>query len=539
MKKNPGVIVPGFLCFIDEGRMFEKKSIFLILITFFTVTSFCAEHSENYLQDLPTEILATIAGKLQHADWLTMRLVKKDLACRFFPWHFQIVAGKKVKLDNVSSLNEWQYALYNEIIQAFCLSRNIGFGNIALDLSANFSCTCHHNLLENILHFCAEHEIPLNALELSDNRIQDLNVRWHTLKSIRRLDLSYNKISDGLLDVICHEMTQLETLLLDDVHITHLPESIELLKNLHILDCQHNDIKQLPKSFANLQALKILRLSCNPNLSEQAFDMIGNECSKLEDLELPSVGYISASIKNLTKLQKLRLGYKYEWDPDGFSPGIVTTEMLDVIGNSLPQLKKLEIVGNPIFPESMANLKNVKSLHVHYAGQLSREVLASIALRLPHLERLNFSCISQLAYPFPPECKQMKRLKKLVLSRSLLPNVVRSEHIDWICQVFSQLEELNLQSSKIRSLPKSIRHLTSLHTLNLWGCKMLPRRLYPVCRKLPHLQHLNIRNCELQNIPQEIGNLSNLKTLRLGYNPLSYATILRIKQQLPKTALYR
>ena len=76
------------------------------------------------------------------------------------------------------------------------------------------------------------------------------------------------------------------------------------------------------------------------------------------------------------------------------------------------------------------------------------------------------------------------------------------------------LKKLNLQGSRIKSLPKSFGELGNLEYLNLSSCKelsMLPNAF----GSLKHLKKLDLRYSGIKNLPESFGELSNLEDLDL------------------------
>jgi len=189
----------------------------------------------------------------------------------------------------------------------------------------------------------------------------------------------------------------------------------------------------------------------------------------LERLKIRGKGlnYIPEEIGQLTQLQRLNIDH---------------TESLITIPNSighLSQLKKLSINGTSIskLPDSI--------------GQLQE------------LEELNVKINRQLRY-FPSSIGTLKALKKLVIKGlydkySATPNTIPVVFPDEI-GLLSNLEELNLDSNNLKTLPVSIGQLKKLTELSL-----------------------DYNN--FQEIPNGIFQLSNLQELNLYSSPISYIPI--------------
>ncbi len=115
---------------------------------------------------------------------------------------------------------------------------------------------------------------------------QDYAEKLPSLSSIRRLDLSYCRLSS--LPESIAKVSNLEFLDCHRNQLSSLPESIGKLANLKHLDCSENQIVSLPKSMEELVNLRFLDCSNNqivflPNyiFKIKQLNYIGNPLSEV------------------------------------------------------------------------------------------------------------------------------------------------------------------------------------------------------------------------------------------------------------------
>ena len=109
-------------------------------------------------------------------------------------------------------------------------------------------------------------------------------------RNLTRLDLSYNKLklSDTNLMKMFQPLSKLKTLILQDMHMHHIPDNLgEIFPDLEYLDLSNNKIKTWNRPFANFTKLKNLYLN-------------GNKISTIHDTSFPT-SWMTAygTLKNL------------------------------------------------------------------------------------------------------------------------------------------------------------------------------------------------------------------------------------------------
>jgi Leucine-rich repeat (LRR) protein len=192
--------------------------------------------------------------------------------------------------------------------------------------------------------------------------------------------------------------------------LEELPEIIEIMENLKVLNLDETSIKELPSSLHHLVGLQKLSLrNCTKLKTIPSF--IGN-LSELLELDLTGCASLETFPSSLFKLKLTKLDLK------GCSMLGTFPEIPNDIGR-LSSLTELSLQGSSIvnLPESMANLSSLESLDL-------------------------------------TDCKRLE----------CVPNNIGR---------WSSLTKLSLQGSSIANLPESMAHLSSLKSLNLSACKLL------------------------------------------------------------------
>ncbi|MEM7182644.1 MAG: leucine-rich repeat domain-containing protein, partial [Spirochaetota bacterium] len=87
----------------------------------------------------------------------------------------------------------------------------------------------------------------------------------------------------------------------------------------------------------------------------------------------------------------------------------------------------------------------------------------------------------------------------------------------WICQLTS-LSELNLSNNQVKTLPDSIDKLQELENLQISNNSLY--QLPAALGKLQNLETLNLANNRLQLLPNSITKLENLRNVNISYNLL-------------------
>ena len=173
------------------------------------------------------------------------RRCRKIVICDCELWSIPPTIGKMSSLHELEIKNTYLHKLPDSVGNLFVLRH--------LDLSNNF--------LEDLPESMGK-LLRLELLDLSSNPLPPALPDWvGNLKNLIVLRLSHTRLhtlSSTLVTLYC-----LEELCLNDNYLTHLPEKISGLEVLHSLFIARNTLRELPKDFGKLPALKFLDATGN------------------------------------------------------------------------------------------------------------------------------------------------------------------------------------------------------------------------------------------------------------------------------------
>src|SRR5262245_25550420 len=166
------------------------------------------------------------------------------------------------------------------------------------------------------------------------------------------------------------------------------------------------------------------------------------------------------------------------------------------VSERLPQLEILDVSQNPIvrLADQPALVLDWR-LWVRHGRRLNKQLIAGLKFR--HEDGLSATQLRVLS-----ECTQLKVLELYECRLTLLPGVVTALH---------DLQDLDVSSNALTSLPSSLAAVTRLESLKMYGNRF--RRIPSVVFELPGLQVLNAGDIALERIPPEIEQLSSLEQL--------------------------
>jgi len=291
----------------------------------------------------------------------------------------------------------------------------------------------------------------------------------------------------------------LDTLDISSNKFSKLPDALGELTRLTHLNCEYNGIRQLPQTFSNLHALKILVLSDNPALNwmPEYDNFPGLVRLHIRNLQLPA---ITPSIGTLQQLQEFEMRDNSHLKSIPQEIGqLVNLTRLDLFGNKFKNL-----------PPTIGNLKNLKVLDLR-SNCLSIETLPAQLGNLVGLDKIFFS--NNKLGNIPQEIISMTGLKVLDMSNNELHDIPEQ------LASLVNLTKLNLSGNAIKRLPPSLSALQKLEILDIKNNEMakLPEELYV----LTSLKKIDISHNMLTELPWEYGRLENtLKIFDVQYNPL-------------------
>ncbi len=190
----------------------------------------------------------------------------------------------------------------------------------------------------------------ISALNLSNCGIKTISDSIEILKNLEMLDLTYNKLSK-IPDSISR-LFKLKNLFLSDNRLETLPDAIGNLLELNQLTLDHNLLKKIPETMKNLHQLE--RLSIWGNSLQSLPESIG-ELGLLKSLGLSfnELTLIPESILDLIALDTLDL----------------SNNKLNALPNALDRLESLQVLwinNNNIkaIPESILSLPNLQEIYL-------------------------------------------------------------------------------------------------------------------------------------------------------------------------------
>jgi len=213
----------------------------------------------------------------------------------------------------------------------------------------------------------------LSTLYLSSRNLTSLPESIDNLTELFLLNLSDNRLSS--LPENFGNLSKLSQLNLEGNNLTSLPENFGKLTKLFALEINNNNLTSLPESFGKLTNLAVLILSDNrlSSLPDNFDNLSGLGQLRLEENNLTS---LPESFGNLSKLIQLNLR------------GNNLTSLPKSFGN-LSNLKGLNLKGNNLtsLPESFGNLTNLKTLVLsEFQKKTLKPYLKKIKKKLPNLE---------------------------------------------------------------------------------------------------------------------------------------------------------
>jgi internalin A len=179
-----------------------------------------------------------------------------------------------------------------------------------------------------------------------------LNEIEEALKN-RNIELNLSYLGLIELPERLFELTQLQTLHLDNNQLTELPERIGDLVQLQTLNLDRNQLTQLPERIGDLAQLQTLDRTGNQltQLPERIGDLVQLQTLNLDRNQLTQ---LPERIGDLAQLERL------------FLTGNQLTQLPERIGD-LTQLERLDIDENQLaeLPESLKKLKSLEELYLH------------------------------------------------------------------------------------------------------------------------------------------------------------------------------
>jgi len=269
-----------------------------------------------------------------------------------------------------------------------------------------------------------------------------------------------------------------------------------------------------------------------PDIFPEALSQALSEPSDILDLGHLEMTNVPEQVGDLIHLERLYLN-----DNDLMS--------LPPVLQQLPKLRHLNASKNEIF--TIAGIEKIKSLQSVYLQNNSLRSLPRNLGDLHHLEIL-FLEDNNLTR-LPTSIQYLKSLKSLYLKKNSLTDLpysigglhnlkalyVEYNQLDELPQSIDRLknlEFLDLEGNKLRSIPAEIAGMKNLIRLDLSYNQMT--YVTSSIRNLRFLYKLDLSHNQLHDLPSAFKQLTSLEELNLTGNPMSKASVAKIRNWLPK-----
>ncbi|KAB2055550.1 hypothetical protein ES319_A11G044900v1 [Gossypium barbadense] len=362
-----------------------------------------------------------------------------------------------------------------------------------------------------------------------------------SITSLKKIDLSYNKLSGSIASTIFNlsslQIIDLSHNLLAGNLPADMANRLPELKELYLSGNQLYG--QIPSSLFNCRQLKVVSVSSNSFTGNISINL-GN-LTMLKDLDLSTnnfEGRIPSSIGNCSSLKTINFS-------ENNLEGAVPSE----IGLFLPNLLELQLRGNKLpgtIPSSIANASKLTLLDLadnSFTGPIPMTIGS-----LKNLQKLDLGHNQLSSESYTPESSFINsltnngNLRRIVLSGNPLDTVLPMS----IGNLSTSLEYLELINCKLKGsipaevgslgslislklgnnaltgvIPDTIGHLENLQSLQLQGNKLQGFILYDLCL-LGRMFELFLGGNELSgSIPECLSNLTALRNLSLSSNRLT------------------
>ncbi|XP_039165931.1 receptor-like protein 15 [Eucalyptus grandis] len=385
----------------------------------------------------------------------------------------------------------------------------------------------------------------LMELDISDNAVDVMAIAEGGFSNLKELDISDNPVDVAAITEGIKNLSHLENLYLDGVHLKDVGtvvRALGALSSLKILSLQYNTIEgtittQDFHNFSKLEHLILdysslnttmgilsslgpltsLRLlssystSLNGKLSGQSL------CNlvKLEELDLSNngiTGGLPACWRNMTSIRVLFL------EDNEFTDNVASSPL-----TSLTSLELLSISGNYFdIPSSLSPLANYSRLKVLLLDDNKLTTDSKVASSILRFQLKDFSMSNSLSKGFKVTSLGFLNHQYDLRTIDLSSNDIAGPFPAWLLENNTKLENLLMANNLFATLEVPLMTLRNLSVMDMSNNGMRGELTTEFCLNVPNLSHLNLSANRLEgNIPSELGNIKSLNSLDLSHNNFS------------------
>ena len=434
--------------------------------------------------------------------------------------HLQELNLSKNEITSIP--NEFMYLKY---LKKFDISWNkiqIIDPHIFNNLSYLEELYCNDNLLTNIENInnyrVFDSILNLRILDLSHNQYQDF-LTFSQLYKLEKLNVSYNRLRNIFGLDICEHLTEIDC---SNNIFKEVPYCFLLLKNLHTLYLQWNELNTLPSLLCLMDNLSVLRIEGNP----------------LKDF--PSLKYADTfQIKQLLRFklsekdvysipQNLKYNYFNKLNDVSFSvykkfPYIHKSISNYIKNDSELIVKNFGLTEIPFdsirynMPENFLTAINFSENRIDKGLDKFRSIIHLLQnVRLIDLSRNNirYFPIILLSLPFLEELYLSKNLLSFFPAKSIVENNPTN--------ITVSLLVLDLSDNQLEEFPIIIEFFKKLKSLNLSGnnIRKMDCLLY---MRLEYLERFFIDNNRIEEVPKNVlfRAMPNVQSFTMANNYLT------------------
>lgn len=309
---------------------------------------------------------------------------------------------------------------------------------------------------------------------MKNNDLRKLYGELTQLNCLRSLNLRHNNIKNSGIPPELFDLEELTTLDLSHNNLDAVPEGLEKVRSLLVLNLSNNQYVYLLNNDPSLT-------HCFPNFRIEA---------------IPSALFIHLTDLLFLDLSDNRL------------------ETLPPQTRRLANLQTLILSNNPLELFQLRQLPSLQNLEVLHMRNTQRN-LHNFPTSLDSLSNLCELDLSQNNLPKIPDCVyNVPNLKRLNLSDNEITELSNS------MESWTKLETLNLSRNALAALPPALCKLASLRRIYLNDNKLNFDGIPSGIGKLSALEVFSASNNELEMIPESLCRCGALKKLNLSSNKL-------------------